>query len=36
MYDLPGGGLDWGEDFRDGLLREIGEEMGLEPEDIEI
>lgn len=36
MYDLPGGGLDWGEDFCDGLLREIGEEMWLEPQDIEI
>jgi ADP-ribose pyrophosphatase YjhB (NUDIX family) len=36
MYDLPGGGLDWGEDWKDGLLREIQEEMWLEPQDIEI
>ncbi|MBX9808798.1 NUDIX domain-containing protein [Candidatus Gracilibacteria bacterium] len=29
MYDLPGGGLEWGEDFREGLFREIEEEMGI-------
>jgi len=28
-WDLPGGGLDWGEDAHEGLRREIHEEMGL-------
>ena len=36
LYDLPGGGLEWGEDFRSGLMREIMEEMGLRKKDIEI
>ncbi len=29
-WELPGGGLDWGEDPHEGLKREIQEEMGLE------
>jgi 8-oxo-dGTP diphosphatase len=29
-WELPGGGLDHGEDIRKGLAREIKEEMGLE------
>ena len=29
MYDLPGGWLDWGEDFRGWLSREIVEEMWI-------
>jgi 8-oxo-dGTP diphosphatase len=29
-WELPGGGLDWGEKPQDGLVREIKEEMGLE------
>lgn len=33
MYDLPGGWLDSGEDFREGLIREIEEELQLSPED---
>ena len=36
MYNLLGGGLDWGEDFRDGLSREITEEIWLEAWDIDI
>jgi 8-oxo-dGTP pyrophosphatase MutT (NUDIX family) len=28
-WDLPGGGLDFGEDHHEGLAREIQEEMGL-------
>jgi len=28
-WELPGGGLDWGEKPADGLIREIQEEMGL-------
>ncbi len=29
-YDLPGGRLEAGEDIKKGLLREIGEELGIE------
>ncbi len=29
-WDLPGGGLDWGESPQEGLIREIREEMGIE------
>jgi len=29
LWELPGGGLDWGENPQDGLSREIEEEMGL-------
>ncbi len=29
-WDLPGGGLDWGEDPRHCITREIQEEMGIE------
>ena len=29
-WELPGGGLDWGEDPHAGLRREIKEEMGIE------
>ncbi len=29
-WDLPGGGLDWGEDPHVGLAREVQEEMGIE------
>ncbi|MEM0997714.1 MAG: NUDIX hydrolase [Bacteroidota bacterium] len=29
-WELPGGGLEHGESFREGLTREIDEEMGLE------
>jgi 8-oxo-dGTP diphosphatase len=29
LWELPGGGLDWGENPQDGLRREIEEEMGL-------
>ena len=28
-WELPGGGLDFGEDFRTGFEREVSEEMGL-------
>ena len=36
MYDLPGWGLDWGEDFWEGLARELSEEIWLKQKDIEI
>ncbi|HEX7724649.1 MAG TPA: NUDIX hydrolase [Candidatus Paceibacterota bacterium] len=29
MWEMPGGGLDFGEDVKEGLKREIEEEMGL-------
>jgi 8-oxo-dGTP diphosphatase len=29
-WEMPGGGLDFGEDIKEGLRREISEEMGLE------
>ncbi len=29
-WELPGGGLDWGEKPEEGITREIKEEMGLE------
>jgi 8-oxo-dGTP diphosphatase len=29
LWDLPGGGLDWGEDSRTCLVREVQEEMGI-------
>lgn len=29
MWELPGGGLDFGEDIHEGLRREIEEEMGI-------
>lgn len=28
-WEMPGGGLDFGEDIRDGLVREVQEEMAL-------
>lgn len=33
-WDLPGGDLDFGENVREGILREIKEEAGLEVEDL--
>ena len=32
FYALPGGHLEWGEDIRDSLKREIIEELGAEPQ----
>ena len=34
-WELPGGGLDFGEDIYEGLKREIEEEMGLKVKSIE-
>jgi 8-oxo-dGTP pyrophosphatase MutT (NUDIX family) len=35
-YSLPGGGAEFGEDLRQGLFRELSEEVGLVPEDLEV
>ena len=35
-WDLPGGELDFGEDPRGGMLREVREEAGLEVENLEL
>ena len=34
MWELPGGGLDFGENVREGLKREIQEEMGVKVKSI--
>ncbi len=34
IWELPGGGLDWGEDPKNCIKREIFEEMGLEVTEI--
>ncbi|MBD8489047.1 NUDIX hydrolase [Echinicola sp. CAU 1574] len=34
LWDLPGGGLDHGENPQEGIRREMMEEMGLEPSTI--
>ena len=34
VWVLPGGGLEDGESHRDGLLRELGEEVGFVPDEI--
>lgn len=36
MWTLPGGGLDFGEEPRDGALRELTEETGLRGEIVEL
>ena len=36
FYSLPGGGLELGETINQGIVRELGEEMGLTPEQIHI
>ncbi len=36
MYDLPGGWLDWGEDFHMGLIREVEEEMWISHENFHV
>jgi ADP-ribose pyrophosphatase YjhB (NUDIX family) len=37
-WELPGGGLDWGESPQDGVAREIREEIGVQinPNDMEV
>ncbi|MDD4332923.1 MAG: NUDIX hydrolase [Patescibacteria group bacterium] len=35
-WDLPGGDLNFGEDLCDGIIREIGEETGLEVENLSV
>jgi 8-oxo-dGTP pyrophosphatase MutT (NUDIX family) len=35
-WDLPGGKLDFGEDARKGIIREIKEETGLDVNELEI
>lgn len=35
-WDLPGGDLDFGEDAKEGIIREIKEETGLEVEDLKL
>jgi 8-oxo-dGTP diphosphatase len=35
MWEIPGGGLDFGEDIHEGLKREVEEEMGLKVKSIE-
>lgn len=35
-YDLPGGGMDFGESFEDNVIREVKEETGIEVEPIRL
>ena len=35
-FSLPGGGPDYGEDVRTALARELREEIGLDPDKVEI
>ncbi|HTE22865.1 MAG TPA: NUDIX domain-containing protein [Candidatus Limnocylindria bacterium] len=35
-YNLPGGGLDYGEETKTALLRELEEELGLLPRDLQV